>query len=98
MSELQYDRGRGVDTETGILGWVLAGVSTIIASLSGVVTYLFKKIVDDYKANEIELKLEIGELKKRADSCEDDREALRIKQALLEARVESLEQQIKGTA
>jgi len=91
-----------MDEPTGITGWVLAGVATIISTLSGLVAWFYKQQIADYKLNEAKmeaqyvaestyLKAKIAELEKRADECEDDREQLAIKHARLEERVSSLE-------
>lgn len=85
-----------VDTETGITGWVLAGVGTIVTTLASLVAMFYRQQITDYKHTEAELRSEVGELKKRADTCEDDREQLRINQARLEVRVATLEREIKG--
>lgn len=87
---------RNVDTETGITGWVLAGVGTVVTTLASLVAMFYRQQITDYKNAEADLKVEILELKKRADSCEDDREQLRINQARLEVRVATLEREIKG--
>jgi len=91
-----------MDEPTGITGWVLAGVATIVSTLAGLVAMFYKQQISDYKSNEAKmdaqhmtteayLKNKVAELEKRADECEDDREQLRIKYARLEERVSSLE-------
>ena len=80
-----------VDTETGIIGWVIAAVGTIVTTLASLVAFFYRQQITDYKSNECELKQEVSHLKKRADDCESDREKLRISQARLEERVTTLE-------
>lgn len=90
------ERAAKVDTQTGILGWVIAGVGTIVTTLSGLVAMFYQQQIRDYKAIEIELKNKVLELESRADKCEQDREELRISQARLEERVAMLERGLKA--
>jgi hypothetical protein len=73
------------------LGWALAGVASVVSGLTGAVAYLYRSQIADFKAAEVDLKAQISLLGKRADVCESDRELLRIKLAVIEARLESLE-------
>lgn len=83
-----------VDQETGLTGWILAGVGTVVSSLAGIVAYFYKQQIADYKANEVTLKAKVIDLEARADKCEDDREELRIKHAVLETKHASLEMRV----
>lgn len=91
-----------MDEQTGMTGWILAGLTTIISTLAALVTMFYKQQIADYKLNEARmetqhaaestyLKAKISELEKRADECESDRAELAIKHARLEERVSSLE-------
>ena len=91
-----------MDEQTGLTGWIWAGITTIIGTLTSVIAMFYRTQIADYKANEVKmetqhaaestyLKAKITELEKRADECEDDREQLAIKHARLEERVSSLE-------
>lgn len=91
-----------MDEPTGMIGWILAGLTTVVSTLAGLVAMFYKQQIADYKLNEARmetqyaaessyLKAKIAELEKRADECESDREELRIKHAVLEERVTELE-------
>jgi len=75
----------------GITGWVLAGIATIIATLSGIVQMFYRTQIADYKANILALEKTTAALTVRADKCEDEREELRVRYAVLEQRVSELE-------
>lgn len=83
--------GSRVDQETGLTGWILAGVGTIVSTLAGLVAMFYRQQITDYKTVEVDLKSKVVTLEKRADECESDREELRIKHAVLEERVTKLE-------
>lgn len=80
-----------MDEPTISSGWVVAGITTIMTTLSGLVAMFYRQQISDYKANEADLKQKVQTLEKRADDCETDREDLRIKHAVLEQRVSNLE-------
>lgn len=80
-----------MDENTGLTGWVLAGIGTVVSTLCGIVAYFYRTQISDYRANESGMKAVIAALTIRADKCEDDREELRIKYAVLEQRVSDLE-------
>lgn len=80
-----------VNEETGITGWILAAVGTVVSTLSGIIAYFYRTQISDYKAAENGMKTVIAALTLRADKCENDREELRIKYAVLEQRVSDLE-------
>ena len=61
-----------VDESTGITGWVLAGVATIIATLSGIVQMFYRTQIADYKAHILALENTMAALTLRADKCEDE--------------------------
>jgi uncharacterized protein YlxW (UPF0749 family) len=79
----------------GLTGWILAGVGTIVSTLAGLVAMFYRTQIADYKANESGLRVEVVELRKRADTCEEDREQLRIKVAVMDARLDKVEQEVK---
>jgi hypothetical protein len=85
-----------MDEPTGITGWVLAAIGTIVSTLAGLVAMFYRQQITDYKSNEAGLRIEVVELKKRADECESDRQELRIKHAVLEQRVSNLETKTHG--
>jgi peptidoglycan hydrolase CwlO-like protein len=94
-----------MDEDTGITGWVLAGMATIVSTLAGLVAMFYRQQIADYKDNEIKIETahkvtedhlskELEELKTRADSCENDREELRIELAVLKTRISVIEKKI----
>lgn len=76
---------------TGFTGWVLAAIGTVVSTLAGLVAMFYRQQINDYKSNESLLNKHVERLEKRADKCEEDRESLRIKYAVLEDRVSNLE-------
>jgi len=85
------EEGVSVDEQAGLTGWILAGVATVVSTLSGIVAYFYKQQITDHKSNEVMLKAKIVDLESRADKCEDDREELRIRHAVLENKHANLE-------
>jgi hypothetical protein len=75
----------------GMLGWILAGVGTIVSTLAGLVAFFYRQQINDHKDREAELSQRLDIVEKRADACENDREELRIKCAVIEARINALE-------
>ena len=74
-----------------ITGWVMTGVATIISTLTGTVAMFYRTQISDYKANIVDLKDELTSLNSRADLCENEREALKVRCAVLEDRMEKIE-------
>lgn len=85
-----------------LISWILAGVSAIIASLTGTIAFFYRSQVQSWKDRDIEQTKELVEFKAeasekikkleaRADGCEKDREALRIEQAVMQVRLNDLE-------
>lgn len=83
--------GVRVDEQTGLTGWILAGVATVVSTLAGIVAYFYKQQITDYRSNETMLKAKVVDLESRADKCENDREELRIRHAVLENKHANLE-------
>lgn len=78
----------------GLSGWVIAGVASIIATLSSTVAFLFKLresqiqkqikgLQDDYD----EVKEECKILQAKSDECIQDREDLRVEIARIKERL-----------
>jgi len=91
-----------MDEPTGIIGWILAALTTVVSTFAGIIAMFSKPQIADYKLSAAKmetqhaaetgyLKAKITELEKRADACEDDRAQIAIKHARLEERVSSLE-------
>lgn len=70
------------------MGWVLAGIGTVIATLAGAVASLWK-LSEAKNAKAIAAHQEtIDHLETRAEKCEHDREELRVRVARLETKYE----------
>lgn len=85
---------RTVNESESIIGWVLAGVSSIIAALAGAVAWLGKSQIADYKSIIQECKTEIANLRKLSDICEQDRANIHSDLSVMKERVLWLEKQI----
>ena len=83
-----------VDTQSGLIGWILAAIGTVVSTLAGLVVMFYKNQIADYKATKVELCAKVSELEKRADVCEVDRNQLQIKCAVLESKYGALEQRV----
>lgn len=79
----------------GITGWVLAGVGAIMGTLSSIIAMFYKTQISDYRAHILALEESTAALTLRADSCENDREQLRIRQARMEEQYALLEQRVQ---
>ena len=93
------------DPDAGLLGWVLRACATIGATLVGAIVFLSKLFIsqtakrfEEVQISHTEelstLRAQNGMLEKRSEVCEQDREALRISQAVLEARINVLEKEM----
>ena len=80
-----------VESDSSFLGWAMAAVGTIVSALTGTVAFFYKQQIADYKHNESILREEVARINIRCDKCEIDREELRIRCAVLEARVSKIE-------
>lgn len=85
------------DTQ-GVIGWILAGVGTIISTLSGLVAYFYRQQVAGHHTEATTLRAQIAELRARCDKCDLERERLaiecaqlRVLQTTLEDRLSQLE-------
>lgn len=87
--------GTDMDESTGITGWIWAGVTTIIGTLTSAVAFFYKTQIADYKARELHNEAKIRELEARADKCEDDRNTLRVQVAVHETRLSLIEKEQK---
>ena len=76
-------------------GWVLAGVASIIATLSTVVAFLYKRL-DANNARTIGvLETRCDLLQKKVDECEKDRLDLHRQLAKMEIKITLLEDEMK---
>jgi septal ring factor EnvC (AmiA/AmiB activator) len=83
------------------LGWVLAGVTTIIATLAGAVASLRKRELTEFDKRESGLIMRITTLeaeyeKSRAEirDCHKQREEIRVELASVKTRLEIVEQRL----
>ena len=94
-----------VDENTSFMGWVFAGIASVVATLTSSTAMLYKKQSDTWDKREAELKAEIAANKAEADAkhlkletlakaCEQDRNALQVAHAVLTSKYSSLEQRV----
>ena len=94
-----------VDEQTGIMGWVFATIAFIGTLLSSIIAMFYKKQSDGWDKREAELQAQISAgkasadakikmLESRADSCEEDRNELRVSHAVLIDRYSRLEKRV----
>lgn len=81
--------------DNSYMGWVLAGVASIVGTLSTVVAYLFRKSEFDNAQAIKKLEEHNAEVAKKADDCEKDRTTLFATCEVLKVKVENLETTIK---
>ena len=88
------------ETQT-YFGWIMAAVSTVIATLSGIVAQFYKKQVSDYEKNEASLTARITHLEADYDQqrnevkdCHKQREEIRIELTQVKTRLEIIESQM----
>lgn len=86
--------GRQVNETEGITGWVLAGVASIVGTLSSIVAYLYRQQITDYKEIQLDLESRVEKLTERTDTCERERGELRVKCGVLDERCATLEQRV----
>lgn len=92
----------GQGDDQNMMGWIFAGIASVIASLAGAVATLFKlnqtqvqqsheRLIRDLESKCEVLKQEQDAVSNKADKCFEEREDLRIKLAVLETKVAKLE-------
>jgi hypothetical protein len=80
------------------MGWVFAGVGAIMATLSGALSWMYKKQIADYERNEMELRelaikeklkleLKIENIESKLSHCEAEHTAARIELAKINERL-----------
>ena len=75
----------------GVLGWLFAAVATVVPTLVATVAFFYKQQIKDYVEFIDKLRQDVARLSTRVDECEIDRNELRIRNAVLEARVGRIE-------
>ncbi len=78
-----------------LLGWVLAGVLTIVATLSSVVAFLYKRLDSNNAKTIAALETRCDMLQKKVDECEKDRLDLHRQMAKMEVKIALLEDEMK---
>ena len=76
-------------------GWVLAGVASIIATLSTVVAFLYKRLDANNARTIAALETRCDLLQKKVDECERDRLDLHRQMAKMEVKIALLEDEMK---
>lgn len=84
--------------DSSYFGWILAGVSTVIATLSGIVAQFYKRQIADYDKRESLLNARITQLESdykasrvEIKECHQQREDIRIELASVKTRLEIVE-------
>jgi hypothetical protein len=86
---------RSMDGHQGFIGWALAGVSTIIAFLAGVVTDFYRRENKRRDQRETSLLSDLEHVRDRLDDCERDRAEIKSKYAVLEERIKWVEDRVR---
>lgn len=80
--------------ENGITGWILAGVASVVASLTSAVAFLYKSIQSNHTERLDDMQNQVKELRedqKRLDQlheeCLRDREGLRVEVTFLKKKL-----------
>lgn len=79
------------DGGTSISAWVLAGVSTVVATLTSAVAFLFRANNKLYETRIGQLEGEVCVLKDASEKCQQEHTATKIELAKMNERVEQLE-------
>jgi hypothetical protein len=87
------NEGSGVMTleENSLTGWMLAGIATVIATLSSTVAWLFRLRENENSKHISSLTEEVATISIKADKCEVERGELKIECALMKGKIELLE-------
>lgn len=94
--------GRTVSAdETSYIGWILTGVSTVIATLAAIVAQFYKRQIGDYDKRETLLTVRIATLendykasREEIKDCHKQREEIRVELAAVKTRLEIVEQRL----
>jgi hypothetical protein len=77
--------------QNSLTGWMLAGIASVIATLTSTVAWLFK-LRENENAKHIEgLKNEVATISAKADKCEVERGDLKTECALMRGKIDVLE-------
>ena len=72
-------------------GWMLAGIATIIATLSSTVAWLFKLRENENAKRITDLTDHVDIISIKADKCEEERGELKIQCAIMQGKMSVLE-------
>jgi septal ring factor EnvC (AmiA/AmiB activator) len=77
--------------ENSLTGWMLAGIASVIATLTSTVAWLFKLRENENAKRLSELKSDVETINAKADKCEVEREGLKVECAVMRSKIETLE-------
>lgn len=77
--------------QNSLTGWMLAGIATVIATLSSTVAWLFKLRENENTKRLADLTSEVAMISVKADKCEQERGELKIQCAVMQGKVSVLE-------
>jgi cell division protein FtsL len=77
--------------DSSLLGWVLAGVATIVASLTTALSWIYRHQISSYEnaANKLETRVE--SLEAKLDKCHEEHVAAKLELGKLSERTRLLE-------
>jgi hypothetical protein len=85
-----------VSDESSNLGWILAGVSTVIATLTGVIAKLFQRRESESAKAIAKLESEVATTRAASEKCEQDRVTLFANCKVMELKINMLEQRVES--
>lgn len=84
------------DENSTMLAWVLAGVATVIGTLSAAVAKLYHTQVKGYVEREVTLTTKVANLEEKISHCEAEHTAAKIELAKLETRLSLVENKVNA--
>ena len=78
-----------------LLGWMIAGVATVVSALTSALAYVYRKRDADQESRHQENLARIEDLEVKSQKCDDDRKELYGKCERLEGRLEEIEKRLK---
>ena len=78
-----------------VIPWVLAGVGTVVGTLSAVVAKLYHSQIEGYIKREGALEAKVALLQDKVDKCQIEHEEAKIAAAKLEVRLSLLEGKVE---
>lgn len=80
-----------VEDSSNSWGWIVAGVSTVITTLSSAVAFLFRGQVKLYETRIGQLEGQVVKLGDASDKCQEEHSNTKVALAKLEGRLEAIE-------